>query len=307
MSHFFISYSHNDEKLATELQAKLADEGLLTWTDHQIPAGGEWRKLIDLAIEGSIGVLLIVSKDSMASTYVQYEWVYGMGKGKEIIPVSIDNTRPTSEGVHPKLEPLQWIISQDKLTTWQGDLISRLKDLAGVVEDFPPAIQKAIDLFDSVDMKDWKHAVQYLQQNRSPYAIEALAIGAKHDSYGVRERCGMIFARMMDPRGIPIMVEIYKNMDVKTKRQLLYLPIIRELKISEVQFKIIEFIEYIDSKKRDETPRLYAKPDSIATTLDIIMTEDGLKELKGLFTRLNSDSIWYKKLKPLLDKRDNKS
>lgn len=212
MSHFFISYSHQDEKLATELQAKLADEGLLTWTDHQIPAGSEWRTLIDLAIEGSLGVLLIVSKDSMASTYVQYEWVYGMGKGKEIIPVSIDDTRPASDGVHPKLEPLQWIISQDKLTTWQGELVGRLKDLAGVVKKFSPLIERAVDLFDSVDSDDRYRGLSALKNNTSEEVIDALLYGCHHDYRDVRDRCAeelLIISNDYDAICIPIIKQLW--------------------------------------------------------------------------------------------------
>jgi len=69
----FISYSHKDETLRTELETHLKllqRQGLISvWTDRKIAAGEEWKGKIDDNLESARIILLLVSADFIASDY----------------------------------------------------------------------------------------------------------------------------------------------------------------------------------------------------------------------------------------------
>ncbi|HMY75252.1 MAG TPA: TIR domain-containing protein, partial [Blastocatellia bacterium] len=69
----FVSYSHRDEKLRSELTTHLSAlrrEGLIdTWHDREIRPGDEWKKELDRHLESARIVLLLVSANFIASDY----------------------------------------------------------------------------------------------------------------------------------------------------------------------------------------------------------------------------------------------
>lgn len=69
----FVSYAHEDEPhreaLARHLQP-LVDEGLITlWHDRRITGGRDWARDIDAALRSADVVLLLISRDFVASDY----------------------------------------------------------------------------------------------------------------------------------------------------------------------------------------------------------------------------------------------
>jgi WD40 repeat protein len=70
----YISYSHQDERYARELETYLAPlrrDGLITtWTDRQVSPGQEWRREIEAAIVNADLILLLVSPDFLASDFI---------------------------------------------------------------------------------------------------------------------------------------------------------------------------------------------------------------------------------------------
>src|SRR4051812_18973216 len=112
MSHFFISYSHNDTPFVDELESKLSEEGILTWTDRHIKAGEEWKVAIDVSIKKSIGVIVVITPASLASPYTTYEWSFakGLDNGrKQVIPILLqepDDDDPIQ--IHPRLLDIQY-------------------------------------------------------------------------------------------------------------------------------------------------------------------------------------------------------
>ena len=44
------------------------------------------------------------SQNAVESSYVTFEWAYGLGKGKTIVPVKLESCT-----VHPRLEPIQYL------------------------------------------------------------------------------------------------------------------------------------------------------------------------------------------------------
>ncbi|HMS05544.1 MAG TPA: DUF4276 family protein [Burkholderiaceae bacterium] len=73
MTRAFISYSHADDALRAEFNKHLSllrRQGLLElWSDHRIPAGGEFDKQISAELEAADIVILLISPDFMASDY----------------------------------------------------------------------------------------------------------------------------------------------------------------------------------------------------------------------------------------------
>jgi parallel beta-helix repeat protein len=69
----FISYSHKDDELRTELEKHLSalnHQGLVSaWHDRKIGAGEDWREVIDEHLNVSQIILLLISSDFLASKY----------------------------------------------------------------------------------------------------------------------------------------------------------------------------------------------------------------------------------------------
>ena len=103
MATVFLSYSTKDHYFAELAGIKLAEAGINLWRDQgQLRAGGDWRSGIKRGIAESIAVIVALSQSSAESSYVTFEWAYGLGKGKTIVPVKLESCK-----VHPRLEPIQ--------------------------------------------------------------------------------------------------------------------------------------------------------------------------------------------------------
>lgn len=105
MPKVFLSYSRKDHHFAELAKIKLADDGIELWIDHgQLRAGREWQGDIEQAISESIAVVVALSENSAASSYVTYEWAYGLGQGKTIVPLRLAPCR-----THPRLKAIQYL------------------------------------------------------------------------------------------------------------------------------------------------------------------------------------------------------
>ncbi|MCB0105878.1 MAG: TIR domain-containing protein, partial [Caldilineaceae bacterium] len=76
----------------------------LWWDQRQLRAGSDWRNSIERGITESIAVLVALSANSAESSYVTFEWAYGLGQQKTIIPLKLDSCK-----VHPRLEQIQYL------------------------------------------------------------------------------------------------------------------------------------------------------------------------------------------------------
>jgi hypothetical protein len=125
MATVFLSYSTKDHYFAELAAIKLAEAGIDLWGDHgQLRAGGDWRGGIERGITESIAVLVALSQDSVESSYVTFEWAYGLGKGKTVVPVKLDNCR-----VHPRLEPIQYLDFSVPASLPWNLLIERIREI----------------------------------------------------------------------------------------------------------------------------------------------------------------------------------
>ena len=118
MAKVFISYSTKDAVFADLAKMKLNEEGVDVWLDHgDLRGGDEWREAIDHGISSSDALLVILTPDSCASSYVTYEWGFALGMGKKVIPIMREVAT-----VHPRLEAFQHLDFRDHRTAPWADL-----------------------------------------------------------------------------------------------------------------------------------------------------------------------------------------
>jgi hypothetical protein len=219
LSHFFISYSHDDAAFVEELEERMESVGLLYWTDRKIKLGQEWRKSIDNAIHESAAVILVVTEKSMNSHYVTYEWSYAMGRDKKIVQIVLQ--RPKE--IHPKLEPEQHMDFDYSENSWEK-LLAELHELKGGHKIISAEIANAEALLDT---PQWFQGITQLQDIEDDEAIEALVRGLEKKSSRVSLECAFALCektKYQDERALPrLELELNKlaqtltSSDVKTK------------------------------------------------------------------------------------------
>jgi len=125
MATVFLSYSRKDHYFAELADIKLSEAGIKMWRDQgQLRPGSDWRFSIEAGIASSIAVIVALSENSADSPYVTFEWAYGLGKGKTVVPVRLQNCT-----VHPRLEPIQYLdFSVPGSLPWSA-LIDRIREI----------------------------------------------------------------------------------------------------------------------------------------------------------------------------------
>ncbi len=157
MSTAFLSYSTKDHHFAELARMVLAEEGIELWQDNRnILAGKEWRAEIDRGVSECDVVIVAWSSNSANSSFVTYEWSYGLGKGKPIIPIMLEDCE-----VHPRLVVIQHLnFSIPGNLPWNA-LVERINE----VEVDADAIGHAHDLDDaSPDAAVVREILGYLDQ-----------------------------------------------------------------------------------------------------------------------------------------------
>ena len=103
--NIFISYSRREVPFVNDLVDNLEDHGLYVWLDYRsLVPGTPWAGQIDKGIQESDVVLLVVSKASMASEYVELEWKQVLKLDKRIILVIFE-----AVDLPPELKKFEWV------------------------------------------------------------------------------------------------------------------------------------------------------------------------------------------------------
>ena len=92
MTDIFISYSHRDHAFVDRLEAVLADAGFSVFRDTMLHLGPQWDREIEEALDRAKCVLVVWSKDSVASDEVLNEAFHAQKAGK-LIPLKIDDAK----------------------------------------------------------------------------------------------------------------------------------------------------------------------------------------------------------------------
>jgi uncharacterized protein YjbI with pentapeptide repeats len=97
LSPLFISYSHQDSKFVNQIDQSLTKKGIRFWRDVHDMKAGRMEKQIDQAIRQNPTLLLVLSKDSLESDWVEHEVRTARGLEKEmkrdvLCPIALDNS-----------------------------------------------------------------------------------------------------------------------------------------------------------------------------------------------------------------------
>ncbi len=97
ISPLFVSYSHADREFVDRLGDDLTEKGVRFWRDIHDMKSGRIEKQIDRAIRQNPTVLLVLSKNSLSSDWVEHEVRTARGLEKEmdhdvLCPITLDDS-----------------------------------------------------------------------------------------------------------------------------------------------------------------------------------------------------------------------
>lgn len=96
MSDVFVSYASEDREQAESLAKVLATTGWSVWWDRKIVAGQPYDRAIERELETAGSVVVLWSRYSVASEWVNNEATVGLQRGV-LVPVMIDRVKPPLE------------------------------------------------------------------------------------------------------------------------------------------------------------------------------------------------------------------
>jgi hypothetical protein len=145
MARVFISHASADAEPAALLDSILRVNGYEPWVfSSQLHAGDEWKHEIDHAISSSIALILIVTKSSLCSSFVTYEWAFALGLGIRVIPLLLEEDAE----LHPKLADLQLLeFRKAKERDWK-DLLFLLSSISNKDVTFIRSLEAEINSAD---------------------------------------------------------------------------------------------------------------------------------------------------------------
>lgn len=136
MSNLFLSYASEDRDRVRPLADLLAQAGHSVWWDQRLNPGAEFQQEIDTALAQADRVLVLWSRQSIASSWVQAEASEGLERGI-LMPILLEDVKP----------PLPFRQrNAARLTHWQDDPddpeVRRL--LRGIEDQTGPANRGAL-------------------------------------------------------------------------------------------------------------------------------------------------------------------
>lgn len=139
----FVSYSSKDIKLVKQIVEVLRQMGITYWkAPEMIPAGSSYAREIPRAIRECEIFLLVLSKQSQASIWVEKEIDNAINHRKVIVPIQIDE-EPLCEMFRFYLNNIQTIFYKDDYQKDFEALKTRLRELLRIDEledpEFVPA------------------------------------------------------------------------------------------------------------------------------------------------------------------------
>ena len=121
--NIFMSYSRRELGFVDQLVGKLEEQGYGVWLDYRVLIpGSPWDAQIEKGIKESDTILLVVSKASLASEYVELEWRQFLEMKKRFILLIFEAVDLPKE-----LEPFEWVDFRGSYRKGLKELFSQLK------------------------------------------------------------------------------------------------------------------------------------------------------------------------------------
>jgi hypothetical protein len=119
----FMSYSRRELGFVDDLVSKLEEKGYDVWLDYRVLIpGSPWKEQIDKGLNESDTVLLVVSKASLSSQYVELEWRHFLGMKKRMILLIFEAVDLPNE-----LEKFEWVDFRGSYKKGLRELFSQLE------------------------------------------------------------------------------------------------------------------------------------------------------------------------------------
>ena len=93
MASIFLSYARDDLPAATRIAAALESAGHSVWWDQHLSAGSRFSKEIDAALRAADLVVVLWSRSSIESAWVQDEAAFGRDHDR-LLPLALDGVEP---------------------------------------------------------------------------------------------------------------------------------------------------------------------------------------------------------------------
>jgi hypothetical protein len=121
--NIFMSYSRRELGFVDDLVSKLEGEGYYVWLDYRVLIPGTpWKGQIAKGLNDSDTVLLVVSKASVASEYVELEWRHFLETDKRVILLIFE-----AVDIPKELEKYEWVDFRGSYKAGLAELFSQLK------------------------------------------------------------------------------------------------------------------------------------------------------------------------------------
>ncbi len=120
----FMSYSRREVGFVDQLTNRLEGEGFHVWLDYRsLVPGSPWKDQIEKGLDESEVILLVVSKESIASKYVELEWRQVIQEEDKRIILAIFEAVDLPD----VLEKYEWV-------DFRGNFEAGIKELVGQLE-----------------------------------------------------------------------------------------------------------------------------------------------------------------------------
>ncbi len=146
--HIFVSYKSTDKSSNGPLVELLERQGWTVWWDRKIPPGKTFDQVIEEAITAADCLVVVWSKDSVASDWVKTEASEGVRRGI-LVPVLIDDVAPPLEFRRIQAAKLAGLPRPVDDPEVQGLLVSVAKTVRGEEEKRAPGSTPELLLGDS--------------------------------------------------------------------------------------------------------------------------------------------------------------
>jgi len=121
--NIFMSYSRRELGFVDDLVSKIEGEGYNIWLDYRVLIPGTpWKEQIANGLKNADTVLLVVSKASIASEYVELEWRHFLDTNKRVILLIFE-----AVDIPKELEVYEWVDFRGSYQAGLEELFSQLK------------------------------------------------------------------------------------------------------------------------------------------------------------------------------------
>jgi hypothetical protein len=110
-SSVFISYAHENARIVSAVVERIERAGYSVWYDRDIKVSSVWTDEIAGAIDGCEVVVVFLSRESVASLFVQSEIEYAFRRQKKIVPVYLDPVEKLPPGLALGLNSIQGVVA----------------------------------------------------------------------------------------------------------------------------------------------------------------------------------------------------